>query len=317
MSVLEFERADPGLLVALCRHLDRAEATVERSEIRRRFLPGAIDRGDGKAPELTLRNTLDFACRVGLFGESQSELELETEHRGKWGPDVAWQTVADVLFSPGVAGVDPFEDDDAPAGDFARLAAWFVNVDPTGPPLQFRAAGEGHPKTLMKEMGGDPAWVPNDQASWSPFVWWMTALGLGRERPTGKTFDRNLGLLPDVYRAVRDRLEVGRASKGKVETLESLLDFLGRVLPVAATGRLDQAWRRHIGTADDRRLSPALSFALVRLQQEGAVQLIQSGDGVPYALVFGRYENVPSPFGPRSAQERRYSGVQVLGGGAA
>jgi len=216
-----------------------------------------------------------------------------------------------VLLDEVNTGIDPFtSSNDSASADFARLATWLAQVDPTGPLIQHKQGAPSHPRTLMDQMGGDPQWVPGDVAGWDAFARWTVALGLARERPTTRQFDRGLGLMPDLYPVVRDALE--RVEHTGVQTLESLLMALAGVLPILTNGRLDRAWRSATSVADDREVPPPLSFALFRLWQDGRVELLPAGDGVPYLLRFGAYTDVPSPYGPREAEQRRYSNVRVL-----
>lgn len=314
MAVISLVRAHPGLLVALCRHLDRAQEPVSKDTLYSRFVPGSLDTGPETAPALTFQNTLDFGQRIDVLAGTTKGIGVSEPHRGDWrdNDDVAIQgLLLDRLLDEALAGSDPFDaDQDAPTADFARLATWLVRVDPTGPFVTFKPSAQGHPRKLMDGMGGNPDWVPRDQAGWDAFSRWAVALGLARERPTVQRVDQSLGLVPDVYRVVRDRIIRGLTSR--VETLEALLQRLGESVPLLSTGRLDLAWNRYLSVNPEREVFSALSFALVRLAQEGVVDLVGAGDGVPYTLRFGRYADVPSPFGRRSAEVRPISNVRIF-----
>ena len=316
MAVLNLARAHPGLFFALCRHLDQLGKSQDRNELYARFVPGSLDRGPDKAPAISFNNTITLGQRTGVLAITTSGVGIAEPESGKWrgiDREGARQQMLDRLLDIDVAGADPFSsDEDAPAADFARLATWFVRVDPTGPVVLHRASAPGHPRRLMDEMGGNPDWVPGDPAGWDMFHRWAVALGFARERPTTSQADQSLGLVPDTYPVLSGRL--GLLSIDKVQTLESALKALSTVIPLVPTGRLDEAWIRYTGASVERAVIPSVSFALFRLAEEGRLDLLPSGDGVPYALRFGEYADVPSPYGARSAEVRRYSNVKILGG---
>lgn len=315
MAVLNLARAHPGLLVALLRHLDRHDQGIDPSELYRRFVPGAIDLGPDKGPDISFRDTLNIGRRMGVLTHPPGGVAITPDQRGAWKDaqfERAMHRLLDLLLLAENAGVDPFgKDKGAPTADFARLAVWFVRVDPTGPFVHYKAGAVGHPKRLMKEMGGDPDWVPDDRAGWDAFARWVVALGLARERPTTQSADQNLALMPDLYRLVKRQLPT--PARGTT-TLESLLVQLGASNPLLTRGRLEKVWNDRLGREPGREVFPALAFALFRLDREGAIQLQPAGDGIPYTLRFGVYEDEPSPYGRRSAEVRRYSNVKVLEG---
>jgi hypothetical protein len=318
MAILNLARAHPGLLVALLRHLDRLGDAVDPATLYRRFVPGSIDLGADKAPALSFQDTLNFGRRIGALIDTPQSVTLEASQRGTWtnaGLDQSMDQVLDLLLNEENAGANPFEESHkARTADFARLATWFVRVDPTGPLVSYRPSAVSHPKRLLEEMGarGKDAetWVPGDRAGWDAFARWVVALGLARERPTTQSVDQNLALMPDLYRLVKRRLPALRGTAA----LESLLTELGTSTPLLTTGRLDKAWNERVGNEPGRHVFPALAFALFRLDREGAIQLKPAGDGIPYTLRFGVFKDVMSPYGRRSAEERRYSNVTVLEG---
>lgn len=297
MPILTPPRALPGLLMSFAQFLE-GHGPMPQSELFDLAVPQPLRKaeGDGGA-KLTFENTLEIGRRVGLLevdDQSVSTSSAAGLGKSKLAPE---QFLLDWVLSADVAGQDPFADEGA-AGDLARTLCWFLDLDPMEAPVFTGAKKENAPQTRLDMLVHDGKLVKRltvADAAWSSFARWAAYFGLARVVNVG----RSVGVLPDPYVALR-RIVTDTLGKQPVP-LATALAKLGERIPVIGAGRIAQRWHAHHAPDLERDVPPALSYALFRLHDEGAIKLSLVGDAdAVWRLRFGRqttqgYDGLVSP----------------------
>jgi hypothetical protein len=169
--------------------------------------------------------------------------------------------------------------DEPLASDFVRVATWCMAQDPY-------AGSEWDEASVLKlaaRQGIERLW--GGDGRWQAFREWAYFCGIAI--PTVKGFVLN------PARAVRASIQ-GRSRDGllsKVLTLPEFIAAIAEDVPIVEGGRyrklIDERIDRDSVFANARRVSPCTSLALLQLDHEGEIVLLdQAGDvAVKYALV--------------------------------
>ncbi|MFD7790636.1 protein DpdG [Streptomyces sp. NPDC059759] len=152
-----------------------------------------------------------------------------------------------------------------PPEDIRRALAWILQRDPFKESFNWTTVDQLHNRSAP-----DGQLVLANDTRWPSFAAWGTALGL--IAPAPHTRDRHV---PDCTRAVRHVLTAGLERGRSVDSM-SVLQLLRRQLPILAGGSLATS----LGyTLDVQKVvGAALSFALMRGEQEGWLVLGQDSD---------------------------------------
>jgi hypothetical protein len=167
--------------------------------------------------------------------------------------------------------------------DLTRALAWFLSLDPASTALNWPEAEQLLQEALRPAAG--PAII--GRARWAPFIDWSTALGLS----ASALFD-NDRLTPDCTAAVRQvvrSLWKPGVTVGAVEALHALRD----ALPVLPGAR----YSTDVGLASpgDAAAGPALSFALLRCEDEKWLRLQRDADARQYLNIYEPGSRFPRP----------------------
>lgn len=160
--------------------------------------------------------------------------------------------------------------------DFTNALAWYLTLDPSEFPGTWSACGNrpGAADRQAKEFGGVGP-IVNDQR-WKPFARWSGYLGF----TWSGAFDHGAVVVPDPTVAVRDSIATILELGEEVRATE-FVDRLAGELPVLDRGaywRFVEDARGRAGSKRTDSLSASTSMALVRLEGEGALQLIDRAD---------------------------------------
>ena len=154
------------------------------------------------------------------------------------------------------------------ANRFSEVCAWLLCLSPVSMPQ-----GHAELKTRMQSDGLsiDAFGLKND-ARWDMIVYWTTYFGLLWQWHE----DKCRGLVPDPTEYIKRHLAELLPSD-KQEPIQVFQQNLGRLCPVLDGGGVhDSVARRLAQKAGDpnqrERLSPALSFAIRNLQEEGILR---------------------------------------------
>lgn len=305
MPILTPPRALPGLLMSLAQFLEE-HGPMPQSDLFDVAVPQPLRKvdGDGGA-KLTFDNTLEIGRRIGLLeveGQSISTPSAAGLGKSKLAPE---QFLLDWVLSEDCAGEDPFSEEGA-AGDLSRTLCWFLDLDPMAAPVFTGAKKENAPQTRLDMLVPDGKIVKRlsvADAAWSSFARWAVYFGLARVVSVG----RSVGVLPDPYVALR-RLVTDTLSK-RPDPLATALSKLGERIPVIGAGRIAQRWHALHAPDLERDVSPALSYALFRLHDEGVIKLSLVGDAdAVWRLRFGR-QTMQGYDGPVSPQIATFSHI--------
>ena len=184
---------------------------------------------------------------------------------------------------------------DGLASDLTRGAAWLLDQN-----LDVRLVSYRQAESLAAKQLGNSQLVLQNDTRWKPLVDWMFFLGLGIKAPDDsprarQTEEPPTVLVLDPAEAVSDLLpqifsETAELPQGV------FLDHLAKLLPVTDSGifrqqveaRLAAGWS---GPAKGRH-SPSLSRALLHLESDRRIKLLEKSDSAPIELWFGANETM-------------------------
>ncbi len=275
MSVISAMEAMPNrvrLLVATLLERPSGE-TAERLEAF--CTPGELWREDVANPKAVFTETLRASRALGLVIEDGDRLNVKPEIRSAKAPlgSVIRGELHAALLNP-----SPTEEDQQI--DFARATAWFLMQSPRRP----FAFTTGYKETIKRQLGEEVGPLDlSSSARWNAFFYWCRYLGYG-EALTGRA------LAPDPTRALMWLLP-SVFEDGRDISVAQFLQNLALLTPVFEQG----AVRRQLEdralveiVREPQRLSLSTSFALARLEQQGALKLEPSADGAALILDFGK-----------------------------
>jgi hypothetical protein len=259
---------------------DRAKAFVSPLSVR----------GDGKAFDnaVSTLKDLDLVIRT-----EDDRLELSRAARELDGndPNGFNAVLRDAVLHPDRnTGIG---DDDSQTGprDLTRALAWFLSFDP-----HHTAPNWDETQSLMKENPLRPeagrAIVNGNR--WTRFSPWSTALGLAAASPLQESRP-----VPDCTTAVKQVVQASWKAGETVSAVEALAT-LREALPVLPGGAYSLALG--LPSPGEHAAGPALSFALLRGEDEGWIRLERDADA-RYSL---------SVHNPESAHPLPYSSISVL-----
>jgi hypothetical protein len=158
----------------------------------------------------------------------------------------------------------------AKSREFTRIQAWLLHQDPAHGSLNWADKVEHRNVQELQKKSLADGLVGND-VRWRAFRRWSLFLGLSRQ-------DGHNGVIADPTKAVTDEL----AHLDDVPREIPLVDLRARLaerLPVIDGG----VYRREVGQymqadEDQRTVSPALAFALLRAQRAGSLRFERHAD---------------------------------------
>lgn len=268
----------PSLLVALWRAV-----SVLSPQTRDRLLalcapPAAVDDKQGKAAK-----ALNTWIGVGVFREAESShISLADQFRHLGGSDVDGfrRALLDFLVAEEVR-VGELGETETAAQDLFELAPWALMQDP----YSFDPSWE----RVEEQLHDQRAQIINRRDPWNAYKVWAPFLGLAVNgtrsglvlNPAGAV--RNA--LPSVFQGVEASQQDGLA-------VDEFLRRLSQRLPVLDGGtcweqvrkRVENPWR----VQKDSEISPCLSLALLQLEHEGIVRLVDRSDSPSQRSLLGR-----------------------------
>ncbi len=311
MAVLNPPSALPGLGRSIVNHLLTSRATYDEARLTALFAPAALGEGDvTRGVDNTLR-----ACRaIGILVQGEGQRILvstrvqEAANGTAFTRDRFRALLRSSVFDLSRDG-DPWmpgEGRTSGGKDLTRALAWFLSQDALGPPLSWRAQGEGNVQVMQgRQMVNTPDEdrpIVND-TRWSSFTRWVVALGLAE----AATAAASTGLVPLPVRAVRD---VVVAMAPGVRPVDDFLSVLTRELPVLPGGSVSDGMRNLLSEQADESarvggLSSCLAQSLLLLEDEGLLVMSYGADAPVARTIF------------EDGGSRQISSVEVASGTAA
>ncbi|MCK9871169.1 hypothetical protein MRI28_16245 [Nocardiopsis dassonvillei] len=259
---------------------DRAKAFVSPPSVR----------SDGKAFDNAV-STLEDLGLVTRTKDDQLELSEAARKLDSHDPNSFNALLRDAVLHPDRnTGIG---DDDSQTGprDLTRALAWFLTFDPHHTAPNWDETQNLMEKTPLRSEAGRAIVNGN---RWTRFSPWSTALGL-----TAPSTLQDFRPTPDCTTAVKQVVQASWKAGETVSAVEALAT-LREALPVLPGGAYSLALG--LPSPGEHAAGPALSFALLRGEDEGWIKLGRDADA-RYSL---------SVHNPESAHPLPYSSISVL-----
>lgn len=288
MALLNPTQLRPSLMVLLLEYLDSRHGG--KDSLNRTIATLAPDSlsEDGKH-RADITQTVTAADAIGLIQRDPEAISITPEARKalKAGDRDLVRFVRRTVLSP--TNNSGNWGSQVGARDLTTSLAWFLTIPEERAPTRMET-GTHSLTRLQQECFGSRSgdgetttsnWPIVNDTRWGPFRRWACALGFAWA-------DRSDRILPDPTPAIRDELANVLNASGE-KTAQSFLKSLSQELPVLDGGAYrDQVQENMVaefGRSD--RLTDSLSFALRRLEREGAIQMADRDDAERVVLFDG------------------------------
>jgi hypothetical protein len=253
-----------------------------RQEVADLLLPAAL-RTDGGRPESAIV-AIDALVNLGLLLERQNQLRIDPKLGDGDLDDERWfrrEFRRRVLAS--ARNKDLLASDEG-TREVTKALAWFLAQPVDDPPVSYnpRPKAETNSVTqLMNEQFASDAGarsILQNSYRWAPFVRWAKYMGFISLLPI-----KDGGPCPDPSEAIRDALaELRDGLVGEIE-LPRLIAALAKAMPILDGGSYRKLVEEGMDNkptscGDGETLSASLSFALLRLKDEGVLDLRRASD---------------------------------------
>lgn len=283
MSVLTEAYAVPSRVIGAYRFLlhargksetrDALEGTLAPESLRK-AAGGDEDREGGglKMAQATVRECV----AMGLFAEDGGEVRLHPDLPGPAEDGEACPLplmLSDLFF-------DPKREENH---DLGLVIAWYLSLDADDAPGTWDAVD----KTLRERVGGERFGVTNT-TPYGMFEDWACYLGFAWKHAL-KVRDSNRDVMtPDPTAHLRWRLPaLFQHRGGERQALPALTARLASLCPVLEGGFLRRRVEEQVGAPEPGTLSSATARAWLRLEEEGAVELVRESDAPALTLPDG------------------------------
>ncbi|MFD8386983.1 protein DpdG [Streptomyces sp. NPDC059679] len=272
MALLNVEASRPAPMWAVVRLLAHSKKPVTLETARALLSPPTLSSGD-KEDTSMFDKAVDTLEEVGLLlnHTSSGELELAGPAAELDGDD--WDAFSAVLrvsvLAPELNNGLGDNSEQTGARELTRALAWFLSLDPMGPAVAWEQAQNLRQGAIKAEAG--PA-IVND-VRWLSFGDWAPALGLAA-RPLFVVAGAS-PLTPDCTSAVRYVMQTLWQPGEQVNAIEAVRS-LREQLPVLPGGSYSRDLQ--LPNPGDQAAGGALSFALLRGQDEGWLRLDHDSD---------------------------------------
>lgn len=268
MSVLTRLEATPSRVSHLLSFLADRSAGETEERLRDFFAPETLLNKDASDPYTVFKATLGAARDLGLCEAEGEKVRIRSDLQKRSGHKADFVDVFEaVLLAPDSAGEQ---------ADFARAMAWFLMQHPSRP-LQFQ---KNYKLVIQEQLQpGAPAFDLLNSDRWNTFTYWCRYLGFGVAL-AGRA------LAPDPTAALRRLIPLVM----EADTRMFIGAFFGRLAEISpvfeqgAARKEVEGWALPRHRPEGARLSRSTSLALVRLEQEGLVEL-DSGSDAPDAAI--------------------------------
>jgi hypothetical protein len=261
----------PGAAEAICRTLLAASGKrLKRESLLARLRPGLA------SSETVVVQTLLELRAVGVVLEKDDRVSAGAPLRDRGIEDLR-EIILEAILTDAVNHEFWAENDEAldltGGMDVARAITWFLTLSVRDSPWGW----DGRSAIGQRQIDELGLKVVQNDTRWPFFVRWAGYLGLST--PVAET-----ALVPDPTGAVRPVLARLLRKQGAVPVSTVMRD-LAAALPFLEGGWLHGKLVERLAPADELTLSPAMSFAFVRLQREGMIDL-QEGLGDAQKVTF-------------------------------
>jgi hypothetical protein len=265
-----------NILIAFARTLV-AEGSSTKERLLRVCVPASLERRGARASPTLTRWT-----ELGLFELKGDEVDIAEQFKARlnkrhYSTEQLTACVRECVFAD--ENNDQFwQAEENRAADFTRLQAWVLAQD------VYTFSGKYADVEAMASQQASGLPVIQNDTRWSPFISWSVFLG----------FSQAIGsqLFVDPTTAVA--LHVGECLPEAQETpVHAFIAALAERVPVIDGGRYRQSVEQRLDRSawaapKDNEISASLSRSLLRLQEDGVLQLLDHADAPKKVSLLGR-----------------------------
>lgn len=280
MSILKQIYATPSRVLGIYRYIVKKKGqTVELMTLAELLSPPSLNSKSGIND--MLKGALNECKSMGLLCQTDDILSFDPHLQPKAvhkevGEQHLPQTITDLFFS----------NDNKENHDFALVLAWYLNQDYYSPPGNWKETDEA-----LNEQIGNQKLEMND-TKFGQFEDWACYLGFA----WGHASKKSRRLMPDPTIFLKRALPKIVGNSQKPVLLSDVLRELAEVCPVLEGGSFRRKIEAIMGGREVNHLSSATSQALLRLQEEGYIDLLKESDANMIVLSNGeedlRYTNI-------------------------
>lgn len=268
MSVFGNAEATPSRVAGVYRYLLRARGQRESKDtLERLMMPEPLLKKDDQErhPRAMVRFALLEGVEMRLFQLDAEEYSVHPELPAAARAPGSAEARLGLTFSDLILNAE-----NARNQDLAIVLSWYLSQEVGSAPGDWKSVERQVVAQTGEKLG------LND-ASFGQVRDWSRAIGLawGHSNPDA---DSRLWLVPDPTAQIRWRLPAIFVSVGMRMRIQDFVVALGRLCPVLETGAFREQMETRMGIVRGTRLSSSTAFALLRLQEEGLLELTLRSD---------------------------------------
>ncbi len=283
MSVLSEAYAVPSRVIGAYRYLLQArnrsesrealEAALAPESLRRAAAEEDREGGGLKMAQATVRECLAMRLFEEDGGDVRLHPDLPETAREAGGEQALPLLLSDLFFGPRRENNH----------DLGLVIAWYLTLDADDAPGTWDAVD----KALRERVGGARFGVTNT-TPYGMFEDWACYLGFAWKHALKVRDASRDAMTPDPTAQLRWRLPVlFQGRRNERHGLPELTARLGSACPVLEGGFLRQRVEEQVGAGEPGSLSSATARAWLRLEEEGAVELVRESDAPALTLADG------------------------------
>lgn len=279
MSVLKQPFAIPSRFRGIYRYLLHAKGQKEKREVLAKILSPDELVKDKSSPRPMFNASLKECVKCGLLIEEENEdytevainPNLSGEARNpKTGDELLPNTLADLFFAS----------DNKDEHDFGLVCAWYLSQDVYDPPKTWEAVEQ----KVAEQKVGELLKMTNNTL-YGQMGYWMSYMGLlwghaleKKRRDYASEIEITRILVPDPTNYLKRNLKYLFQKSDEKILLREFIDRLAKKCPIFETGHFRETIEANIGRRQPNYLSNSTAFALLRLQNEGYIELKRESD---------------------------------------
>ncbi|KJH72501.1 protein DpdG [Aliterella atlantica] len=268
MSVLKEPFAIPSRFRGIYRYLLHAKGQREKREVLAKIISPDELVKDKPSPRPMFDASLRECFKCGLLIKEENEdyteivinPNLSAEARNpKTGDELLPNTLADLFFAS----------DNEDEYDFGLVCAWYLSQNVYDPPRTWEAVEQ----KVAEQKVGELLKMTNNTL-YGQMDDWMGYMGL----LWGHALERKRILVPDPTIYLKRNLRYLFQKSDEKVLAREFIDRLAKKCPIFETGHFRETIEANIGRRQPNYLSNSTAFALLRLQNEGYIELKRESD---------------------------------------
>ena len=292
MSLITTFSATPSRLRGIFRFLLKVEAhRFSKSSMARMLMPDPFIDSEKDRPRVAFEDTFTEGKHLGIFQETTEEDEtVAMLHPTIVEKGYAVEDVDDIF--PDIIRSQIFEEKSDHTDGVGYALAWFLSRSP----YEASKDAEASLREIVQTGCRDLTEITN-KARYDQAVYWTVHLGFAWEHAIKK----DAVLVPDPTAYIQRQLPHLFENSGEEVALPSFMHELTDRAPVFEGGRFREGIEEKIGRREPNHLSESTAFALLRLVEEGHIELRMQSDASALNL-------------PTADKVQRFSHIRWIGG---